>query len=87
MISECNQVTKMRQGKRALEEYKEENKMFAREARMQPFWMRKDMKVSDEVREENNSEQSERASWWYVAGKALPQLKYVLTTTGYVVLP
>lgn len=61
--------------------------MFEGEIRIQPLWRSKNMNVSDRANEQNGHRSWLGPCSWYVAQRALPELKYVATINGYVVLP
>jgi hypothetical protein len=61
--------------------------MVGKEVRIRPLWGSKNMNVSDRANGENGNHSSPGPFSWYLAEKALPELKYALTVTGYVVLP
>lgn len=60
--------------------------MFGKEVRIHPLWGSKNMNVSDRANRENGNRSSPGPLSWYLTENALPDLKYALTATGYVVL-
>ncbi len=61
--------------------------MFGRQVKIQPLLGSKNTNVSDRANEESGRRSSPGAFSWYLAQRALPELKYVATMSGYVVLP
>jgi len=61
--------------------------MFGRQMKIQPLWGSRNINVSDRANEENGHRSSSGVFSWCLAQRALPELKYVLTTNGYVILP
>jgi hypothetical protein len=60
--------------------------MFVRQSRIQPLLGSKGMNISDRAHEPNERRYSSVLSW-YLAQPAPPELRYVLTINGYVILP
>jgi len=60
--------------------------MFGRHMRIRPPLASKGMNVSDRANEENRHPSSSGPLSWYFADRALPELKYVATINGYVIL-
>jgi hypothetical protein len=61
--------------------------MNERQIEMHPLLGSIEGSVSDRTSETNERRYSSRAFSWYLAQPALPNLKYVLTTNGYLILP
>lgn len=61
--------------------------MLERKLRMQVWWGSRDMDVSDRANGENRDPSSSGPFSWYLAPRPLPDVKYVATINGYVVLP
>jgi hypothetical protein len=61
--------------------------MIAKQSRIQPLLGSKNMSVSDRASGEVVHHSSSGAFSWYLAQRALPELKYVATVNGYVILP
>jgi len=61
--------------------------MFTTQTRIQPPLGSKNMSISDRAKGEGQRQFWPGPLAWYFAQRALPVLKYVLTTSGYVVLP
>lgn len=61
--------------------------MNERQIEMHPLLGSIEVNVSDRTSETNERRYSSRASSWYLAQPALPNLKYALTINGYVILP
>lgn len=61
--------------------------MFGKEVRTQPVLGSKNMNICDRANGENRRHYSPWRFSWCLARRALPEMKYVLTSNGYVVLP
>jgi len=61
--------------------------MLRKEVRMQPLVGSKNMNYCDRASGENGRSHSLGPLPWYLAPRALPELKYVLTSNGYMALP
>jgi len=61
--------------------------MFGKEVRTQPVLGSKNMNICDRASEENRRHYSLGPFSWCLARRALPELRYVLTISGYIVLP
>ena len=61
--------------------------MLAKQAPTQPLLGSKKLNIGDRANQENKPDSSPGPLSWCVAQRALPELKYVLTSNGYVVLP
>ena len=60
--------------------------MFARQGPVQPLLGSKRMNICDRASKENEHHSPGLYSW-YIAQRALPESKYVLTINGYAILP
>jgi hypothetical protein len=61
--------------------------MFAKQVPVQRLLGSKKMNVCDRADTQNGPRSSPGPLSWYFAQRALPELKYVLTSNGYTVLP
>jgi hypothetical protein len=61
--------------------------MFAKQVPVHRLLGSKKINVCDQANEESTPHSSPGPFSWYVAQRALPELKYVLTRNGYAVLP
>jgi len=61
--------------------------MVRTQSRIGPPLGSKNMSISDRAKGEGRRQFSPGPLAWYFAQRALPELKYVLTINGYVVLP
>jgi len=55
--------------------------------RIQPLVGSKNLNIADRARGKEERRSSSGPFSWYVAQPGLPELKYVLTINGYVILP
>jgi hypothetical protein len=55
--------------------------------RIQPLLGSKNLNIADRAKGKGERRSSSGLFSWYVAQRALPELKYLLTTNGYVILP
>jgi hypothetical protein len=60
--------------------------MFERQIKTQPVLGSKNMNICDRANERDGVRSSSVLFSWYFAQRALPELKYVLTNKGYMVL-
>lgn len=61
--------------------------MIERQIKIHPLLGSKNMNISDRANEPNGRRDSSGVFSWYLAQPALPELKYVMTINGYVILP
>jgi len=55
--------------------------------RMQPLVGSKNMNIADRAKGKGERRSSSGPFFWYISQRGLPELKYLLTTNGYVILP
>jgi hypothetical protein len=60
--------------------------VFDRQIKTEPLLASKKMSVSTRANGKNGCHSSSERLPWYFAQRALPELKYVLTISGYVLL-
>lgn len=61
--------------------------MIARQIRKQALFWSRHMNISDRANEADGHRSLQGRSPWFLAERALPELKYVATNKGYVLLP
>jgi hypothetical protein len=61
--------------------------MIARQIRKQPLFWTRHVNISDRANEADGHRFLQGPSSWFLAERALPELKYVATNNGYVLLP
>jgi hypothetical protein len=61
--------------------------MLGKKVRIQPLMGSKDMNICHRANGENGCCHSTGPFSWYLARCAVPEMKYVLTINGYIILP